>query len=128
MKKESPRKSRSPINPQPSDADDPDRDGEHEIDPEHRPQDGANLMAPRQPVGERAGRRLLERPEEHDHEQEQRCPENGDETVGLGTEHAGREHVVGVGEDPGRDGRSRRSTAPSNVRGALGRVRPRRAG
>ena len=86
-------------------------------------------MPPRQAVGERSGRRLLERPEEHDHEQEQRRPENGDETVGLGTEHAGREHVVGVGEDPGRDRRSRqehRAVEASEV--PSGRVRSRRAG
>ena len=82
-------------------------------------------MSSRQPVGERPRRRLLERPEEHDHEQEQRCPENGDETVGLGAEHACGQHVVGVGENPGRDGRSREEhravEAPRRPDGAFGR-------
>ena len=98
MKKESPRKSWSPITAPADCAGDRDEGREHEVDPEHRAQDGANLVAARQPVGERAGRRLLERPEEDDDEQEQRRPEHGDEPVGLGAEHAGGEHVVGVGE------------------------------
>ena len=56
-----------------------------------------------EPVGERAGGRLLERPEEHDHEQEERGPEDGDEAVRLRPERPRREDVVGVGEDARRE-------------------------
>ena len=89
------------------DAGDPDHDSNDEIDAEHRPQHGAHFLTAGEPVGERARRRLLERPEENDHEQEERRPENGHETVGLRPERAGREDVVGVGEDTRRERCSR---------------------
>ena len=90
------------------DACDCDHSCDGEIDAEHRPQDRPHFLAAGEPVGERPRRRLLERPEEHDHEQEERRPENGHQPVGLRAERAGREDVVGVGEDARRECRARK--------------------
>ena len=101
----------------------PDHDGDDEIDAEHGAQHGAHFLAAGEPVCERPRSRLLERPEEHDHEQEERRPENGHETVGLGPERARREDVVGVGEDAGckRRARQQRGAVKSPRRHALDR-------
>ena len=62
--------------------------------------EGATAVA-RDPVGERAGQRLLERPEEHDRDEEQRAPEDGDLAVGLGADGAGCQDEERIRQQPG---------------------------